>query len=98
MKSTTETPQPLQKQTHWEYVENHHDGPKASVRCVAAIRPESGVKPTYQDRSTDAFDPEPTLTSPFCCDAQLSLPNDMLWCGTLPNRLGASLGGQGVVA
>ena len=31
--------------------------PEASVRSVAAIRPVSGVKPTCQDSSTDAFDP-----------------------------------------
>ena len=31
--------------------------PEASVSCVAAIRPESGVKPTCRDRSTDAVDP-----------------------------------------
>ena len=30
---------------------------EASVRCIAAIRPESGVKPTYGQRSTDLFDP-----------------------------------------
>ena len=33
---------------------------EASVRCVAAIRPELGVKPTCRDRSTDAIDPEQT--------------------------------------
>jgi hypothetical protein len=33
---------------------------KASVRCVATVRPKSGVKPTCRDRSTDAFDPKPT--------------------------------------
>jgi hypothetical protein len=31
--------------------------PEASVRRLAAIRPELGVKPTCQDGSTDAFDP-----------------------------------------
>jgi hypothetical protein len=31
--------------------------PEASVRCVAAIRPESGVKPTCRHRSNDAIDP-----------------------------------------
>src|SRR6266481_6630988 len=31
--------------------------PEVSVRCVAVIRPESGVKPTYQGHcSTDAID------------------------------------------
>jgi hypothetical protein len=35
-------------------------GPEASVNCLAAIRPESGVKPTCRDRSTDAVDPNPT--------------------------------------
>jgi hypothetical protein len=32
--------------------------PEASVRCLAAIRPESGVKPTCRDSWTDAFDPK----------------------------------------
>ena len=32
------------------------DSSEASVRCIAAIRPESGVKPTCQDSSTDATD------------------------------------------
>ena len=32
--------------------------PEASVRCVAAVRPESGVKPTCRDSWTDAFDPD----------------------------------------
>ena len=32
--------------------------PEASVRCHAAIRPESGVKPTCRRRSNDAFDPD----------------------------------------
>ena len=32
-------------------------GPKASVRCLAATCPESGVKPTCQDNPTDAHDP-----------------------------------------
>jgi hypothetical protein len=31
--------------------------PKASVRCIAVIRPESGVKPTCRYRSDDALDP-----------------------------------------
>ena len=31
--------------------------PEASFSCVAAIRPESGVKPTWRDRSTDAIGP-----------------------------------------
>ena len=35
--------------------------PEASVRCVAAIRPELGVKPTCQDSSTDAIDPSEAL-------------------------------------
>jgi hypothetical protein len=35
-------------------------GPEASFSCVAAIRPESGVKPTCRDRSTDAIDPTAT--------------------------------------
>ena len=35
--------------------------PEASVRCLAAIRPKSGVKPTCQDSSADAFDPQPDL-------------------------------------
>jgi hypothetical protein len=34
--------------------------PEASVRCLAAIRPESGVKPTCRDGPTDAIDPEQT--------------------------------------
>jgi hypothetical protein len=34
--------------------------PEASVRCLAAIRPESGVKPTCRDSWTDAFDPTAT--------------------------------------
>ena len=34
--------------------------PEASVRCLAAIRPESGVKPTCRDSWTDAFDPSAT--------------------------------------
>ena len=34
-----------------------HTWPKTSVRCLAAIRPELGVKPTCQDRSSDAIDP-----------------------------------------
>ena len=32
--------------------------PEASVRCVAALRPESGVKPTCRHCSTDANDPK----------------------------------------
>ena len=32
-------------------------GPEASVRCLAAIRPELGVKPTCQDNPTDAIGP-----------------------------------------
>jgi hypothetical protein len=35
-------------------------GPEASVRCVAVIRPESGVKPTCRRRSNDAIDPSAT--------------------------------------
>ena len=35
--------------------------PEASVRCLAAMRPKSGVKPTCQDSSADAFDPQQTL-------------------------------------
>src|ERR1700731_3669483 len=31
--------------------------PEASGRCLAAIRPELGVKPTCQDGPTDAIDP-----------------------------------------
>ena len=31
--------------------------PEASVRCLAATCPESGVKPTCQDNPTDAHDP-----------------------------------------
>ena len=31
--------------------------PKASVRCVAVIRPELGVKQTCRHRSNDAIDP-----------------------------------------
>ena len=34
-----------------------HTWPEASVRCLAAIRPELGVKPTCQDGPTDAIDP-----------------------------------------
>ena len=34
--------------------------PEASFSCVAAIRPESGMKPTCRDRSTDAVDPTAT--------------------------------------
>ena len=34
------------------------DWPEASVRCLAAIRPESGVKPTCRDSRTEAFDPK----------------------------------------
>ena len=34
--------------------------PEASFSCVAAVRPESWVKPTCRDRSTDAVDPERT--------------------------------------
>jgi hypothetical protein len=40
--------------------------PEASVCCVAAIRPESGVKPTCRDCSSDAVDPFRTLAD---CDA-----------------------------
>jgi hypothetical protein len=32
---------------------------EASVRCDTAIRPESGVKPTCRDTSTDAIDRAP---------------------------------------
>ncbi len=39
-----------------------------------------------------AIDPEPTLTGPFGCDAQVGLPNDMLWCGLFSSRLGPSSG------
>jgi hypothetical protein len=42
------------------------NGPKASVRCVAVIRPESGVKPTWQDGSTDAVDPQRHFTTVNC--------------------------------
>jgi hypothetical protein len=38
-------------------VVNVADWPEASFGCVVAIHPESGVKPTYRDRSTDAVDP-----------------------------------------
>ena len=38
-------------------VSNVASWPEASVRCLAAIRPKSGVNPTCQDSSTDAFDP-----------------------------------------
>ena len=31
--------------------------PEASVRCLAAIRPELGIKPTCQDGPTDAINP-----------------------------------------
>src|ERR1700719_3990869 len=40
--------------------------PEASVRSLAAIRPESGVKPTCQDSSADAFDPK---RSKFCFES-----------------------------
>ena len=40
--------------------------PEASVRCIAAIRPESGVKPTCQDSSTDAVDPDSDLVVGDC--------------------------------
>ena len=39
--------------------------PEASVRCLAAIRPESGVKPTCRDSWTDAFDPKATFSGRF---------------------------------
>ncbi len=39
---------------------NVGDWLEASVRCVAAIRPESEVKPTYRHRSIDAIDPTET--------------------------------------
>ena len=48
-------------------------GPEAPVRCVATIRPKSGVKPTCQNSSTDAFDPLRKSAWHICCDAQ-SLP------------------------
>ena len=35
-------------------------GPKASVRCVAVVRPKSGVKQTCRHRSNDAIDPKAT--------------------------------------
>ena len=34
------------------------DSSKASVRCVAVVRPKSGVKQTCRHRSNDAIDPE----------------------------------------
>jgi hypothetical protein len=36
----------------------------AAVSCVAGIRPESGVKPTCRDSSTDAVDESPGGISP----------------------------------
>jgi hypothetical protein len=39
------------------------DWPEASVRCLAAMRPKSGVKPTCQDGPTDAIDPTRTSRS-----------------------------------
>ena len=39
---------------------------QASVRCLAAMRPKSGVKPTCQDSSADAFDPERALAPVNC--------------------------------
>jgi len=44
--------------------------PEASFSCVAAIRPESGVKPTCRDRSTDAIDTERTTRSTSGVHAQ----------------------------
>jgi hypothetical protein len=41
---------------------------EASVGRVAAIRSESGVKPTCQDGP--AIDPSRSLEIKFCCDAQ----------------------------
>jgi hypothetical protein len=40
-----------------------HTWPEASVRCVAVIRPEPGVKPTYRHRSTEAIDPSGSRAS-----------------------------------
>jgi hypothetical protein len=37
---------------------NVGDWLEVSVRCIAAIRPESEVKPTYRHRSIDAIDPQ----------------------------------------
>src|SRR5580704_18377741 len=70
-----------------------HTWPEASVSCVAAPCSELGAKPTCRDCSTGAVDPEPRLTGPFCCNAQVGLPNDMLWCG--PAR--CQFRGQGCV-
>ena len=42
-------------------VSNWPEASVSSVRCAAAIRPELGVKPTCQDSSTDAFDPNRTF-------------------------------------
>ena len=51
--------------------------PKASVRCVATIRPELGVKQTCRDHSNDAIDPSATLaglTQRPTASALLALP------------------------
>src|ERR1700722_6464115 len=37
--------------------------PEASVLCVAAVRPESEVKPICRDSSTDGFDQNPDSPS-----------------------------------
>jgi hypothetical protein len=58
--------------------------PEASVRCLAAIRPESGVKPTCRDSWTDAIDPKRiSLTRAGAATTRVSLVANFLASGLL---------------